>query len=896
MSYIARNNLRIAILDDAFPDLATAFRVCEFRKYFERYPEAKVYSVAKDFRRKLGDYLSLYPQDKDRIQPLENNDELDYDLFYSVFLNNIFRFLPMIIKEDKPFVFTLYPGGGFSLNDEKSDEKLRIIFGARQFQGVIVTQKVTYNYLLKKKMCPKNKIHMIYGGVFPSDAYAGVKGKEKVYYPEKKFLDICFVANKYTELGRDKGYDIFIEAAKILVSTRKNIYFHVVGNFTEGDIDVSEIRDHIRFYGNLLTKDFIDFYSNKDIILSPNRSFVLDHGSFDGFPTGACMEAGLNGALVMVTDPLNSNIMFKDKKEIVIVPPLAREIVETIDGLIDHAALIKEIGVAGRAAFWDQFDINKQVAERYKIFDRTQFHKGIKGGDTPKAYEYLVDMAELKDIELLNLKEKNSLLQDESDELVRSIKRLEKTIVILGQELEEYNSRLEKIYNLLPWRMYRVMKKVFQGIFPSNSYGRGLMTGLLGKLKNNRVIDDAEVETVGVASFSQGVSSGEKRVLVIPSWYPTMKHPLVGTFFQEQSLLMEPLFNMRVIYGEARGNLRGFFGYAKNGIVTPPSGAGFYFKKYFFLPERINNKIMVSAYVKVLKNMTKDGWRPDLIHAHSTVNGGIVAQALSKEMGIPYLITEHQLFLLHNYSRLTKDNIISSLENADKVLAVSSDKKRAILMHGIDCEPIIVGNLVDDNLFVINKNSTIGRVDKKFEILIVAGSSFIKDLPTFLKAIKEIRDCGVRDIHATVLGGGLWGDERSDMIAEELGIADLCDFIDMVSRGEMVDYFNKCDVFVSTSIAEGFQVTILEAMACGKPVVSTMHGGVEDIISDENGILVPIKDYKAIADGIIAIKDNLKVFNAQRIRDIVVSAYGKVAFRDRIARIYDKTIKEYRDR
>src|SRR3970282_285347 len=86
----------------------------------------------------------------------------------------------------------------------------------------------------------------------------------------------------------------------------------------------------ILFHGRKRTDFFPSFYSGMDIILSPNIPFVLHPGSFDGFPTGACMEAGICGVAVFCSDVLKQNIRFRDGEEIVVVPPDPAEIEETI--------------------------------------------------------------------------------------------------------------------------------------------------------------------------------------------------------------------------------------------------------------------------------------------------------------------------------------------------------------------------------------------------------------------------------------------------------------------------------------------------------------------------------------------------------------------------------------
>jgi glycosyltransferase involved in cell wall biosynthesis len=91
---------------------------------------------------------------------------------------------------------------------------------------------------------------------------------------------------------------------------------------------------------------------------------------------------------------------------------------------------------------------------------------------------------------------------------------------------------------------------------------------------------------------------------------------------------------------------------------------------------------------------------------------------------------------------------------------------------------------------------------------------------------------------------------------------------------------------VSTSIAETFGVAQCEAMMCGVPVIATANGGIDDFISNENGIKIPIQDYEALADAIMKIKNREIVFDKNVVRNSVLNKYGSDAFSKRLKNIY----------
>lgn len=401
-------------------------------------------------------------------------------------------------------------------------------------------------------------------------------------------------------------------------------------------------------------------------------------------------------------------------------------------------------------------------------------------------------------------------------------------------------------------------------------------------------------------------SEHKRKILVIPSWYPTAHHPLTGSFFREQADLLNGIFDVRVLYGVKESLSRGKYIKALLGnvitsgslfcikqgmLITPPTGIGFSFFGDWPLGERVKLKVLIGCYEKGLRFLMDRKWKPDLIHAQSTVYGGIVASQLGSKYKIPVMITEHQKFLLNNYSVFLQKEIFSALEKAEIVSTVSMDKMKIILMHGIKCDPVVVGNMVDERRFQgeLRKNH-----HKPFRILVVASNSFIKDLYTFFRAIKNLVDRHHDDFRATIIGLGVWGDLRSEYkeFAKSLGLENKCEFIDVVSRDNMSAHYNECDVFVSTSIAETFQISILEALACGKFVVSTANGGAEEMITPENGILTKIRDHHAIADAIIKVKTGAVSYDPQKIRADAVTRFGREVFTDRIAKLYEEAINK----
>jgi lipopolysaccharide transport system ATP-binding protein len=361
------------VLDDFFPNLLTGFRVAEYNALLDEFPQFTVLSTLSDFAEQHRQYTQHYPGYATRVQPFSPRWLVACGLAYLNFLNNAAHYLPMLEKHGIPFVLTLYPGGGFGLNEKKSDDKLARVLSSAQLQALIVTQPVTEQYVhefAQRRHLTLPAMHRIDGVVvnpmyfdtFAPTREAALSGAE---------FNICFVAECYMPLGANKGYPEFIEAA-IALADQPQLHWHVVGGgFSAGDLNVSGQTGHLRYYGRLDTASLRKFFGGMDLIVSPNRPHLLHPGNFDGFPTGCCVEASLCGVAIMATDALQQNPGYVDGESIFLLSDcqqtLAQQIEDRIRTLLAHPNLLTSVAQAGRILTQQLYAPQRQIGERQRI-------------------------------------------------------------------------------------------------------------------------------------------------------------------------------------------------------------------------------------------------------------------------------------------------------------------------------------------------------------------------------------------------------------------------------------------------------------------------------------------------------------------------------------------------
>lgn len=399
------------------------------------------------------------------------------------------------------------------------------------------------------------------------------------------------------------------------------------------------------------------------------------------------------------------------------------------------------------------------------------------------------------------------------------------------------------------------------------------------------------------------------KILIIPSWYPTKDNAIVGSFFREQAALLDHNgFNIKILFGilehpkpkQKLGRKKKIWLALKillegkqltpqkilaglkqdnNTLLQDPPAIAFTLANVHELAEAERFAVLCNAYAIEFERLLNTGWKPDIIHAQSTLNAGIFAKYLSVQFSIPFVITEHQVFLLNPLTPYHQKLVMEALETAHKVAAVSEHQKKCVLMNQPSCNPSVLWNFVDETQFFIKQT----KKPKPFTVVSITYPAHIKDYNTFFKGMKELSLSG-EDFRYIMIGNDSFANishANSDVFikcSKDLGIFHLGTFIPHLNRDEIADTLSECDVFVCTSIAETFGVAVREAMMCGLPIVTTACGGVEDSITADTGVVVPIRDHKGIADALLKIKNQQLVFDANKIRNFAIDQCGKTAF------------------
>jgi len=139
-------------------------------------------------------------------------------------------------------------------------------------------------------------------------------------------------------------------------------------------------------------------------------------------------------------------------------------------------------------------------------------------------------------------------------------------------------------------------------------------------------------------------------------------------------------------------------------------------------------------------------------------------------------------------------------------------------------------------------------------ILFVGRLEQRKGLGYLLNACAKIKN-SLHNSRLIIVGPGTMLRHRYEKLVEEMGLTDNVVFVGFVPSNELPSYYRSADIFCAPATGgESFGIILLEAMACGKPVVATNIQGYASVLANgEEGLLVPPRDEKSLADALLSL-------------------------------------------
>ncbi|MCS7261426.1 MAG: glycosyltransferase, partial [Anaerolineae bacterium] len=191
--------------------------------------------------------------------------------------------------------------------------------------------------------------------------------------------------------------------------------------------------------------------------------------------------------------------------------------------------------------------------------------------------------------------------------------------------------------------------------------------------------------------------------------------------------------------------------------------------------------------------------------------------------------------------------------DADALVAVSNGLRSHAEKIAPDIPIQVIPNAIDLSQFTPPRQRD---AQGPVRLLYVGRFTAAKSVETLIEAVHLLAQREVSDFELELVGEG---DQRPKLerLVAEYGLARRVRFCDWVPRERIADYYRRADIFATATTWEGMPNTVLEAMACGLPIVGTQVPGLQELVQDTvNGYLVPPRDPVALADALALLIDN----------------------------------------
>ena len=354
-----------------------------------------------------------------------------------------------------------------------------------------------------------------------------------------------------------------------------------------------------------------------------------------------------------------------------------------------------------------------------------------------------------------------------------------------------------------------------------------------------------------------GLDSAPIRLLTFTTLFPSQARPRHGIFVETRlkQLLATSAVTVTVVapvpWFPSGGRLFGEYGaFARTPRVERRGGVEVRYPRYLMIPKvgmRMQPWALAHAAEREIRRLARDGLEFDLIDAHYFYPDGVAAAMLARRLGKPFIVTARGSDI-NRIARLAAPGrlIQAAARAATRVVAVSQALGQEMRRLGVAPDRIVVlRNGVDLELFRpadrVEARRALGLGPAK--VLVSVGNLVpLKRHDLFVEAV-----AAMPGIEALIVGSG---PERSRLLAliERVRVADRVRILDDMPQERLRLVYSAADALVLSSAREGWPNVLLEAMACGTPVVAAAVGGVREIVTEPiAGTVVEAPDAASLA-------------------------------------------------
>lgn len=385
-------------------------------------------------------------------------------------------------------------------------------------------------------------------------------------------------------------------------------------------------------------------------------------------------------------------------------------------------------------------------------------------------------------------------------------------------------------------------------------------------------------------------------VLILPSTYPRPYAPLAGIFYRNQAIALRSQGVRVGVIDPGPRTMRSLF--RKDAFsnrfqlqVTEDHGIPTVCANDWCVPfaRRLYKQQFVWRSLNLYQRYVDMFGRPDVIHAHNILWGGVAAELISKNNNVPFVVTEHS----SNYANCRirewqKPFVFKTMNEAAVIIAVSQAFVSILSSFYSKCNFRVIPNVLDAGFFLdqMGEKGTWG-----FRFVSIAHLLLSKGIDTLLKGFAS----AFKGEPEIILEIGGEGKDRQilERLLLDLGIGDQVNLLGLLNQEEVRDALHRSNVFVLPSCYETFGLAYAEAMAAGLPVIATKCGGPEDFVNKNNGYIVDVGSVGQVAEAMKNAYINREYWEGriQSIGKYAEERFGQASIAHQLISVYNEVTK-----
>jgi len=286
----------------------------------------------------------------------------------------------------------------------------------------------------------------------------------------------------------------------------------------------------------------------------------------------------------------------------------------------------------------------------------------------------------------------------------------------------------------------------------------------------------------------------------------------------------------------------------------------FFFSRFFFKTEKRNfiednwHDLWVSSKIKKIKPVIFIGYEKSCFHSFKIAKkNGVITILDLAQVHVSYieqLRSNYEFFKkISGNDKLfckIKERKLLEYELASHILVLSSFARQTLIKQGVDPSKIQLVNLGFDPIRFYPKNLYDSSVNKIFRIIYSGIITKRKGVHLISQVARKLPHLSIE----WVFVGSK--DDAYDCIKELPNSR----YIPYLEHDDLVKEFHDSDIFVLPSYLDSWGMVVIEAMACGLPVIVTENTGAKDAVTDDSGFIIPINDEDALMDKVLYFYNN----------------------------------------